>query len=150
MFRNDETGASAVEFAIVVPLLLILIFGIVEMSLLLYNKAVITNASREGARLGILIPSPNRKTIGEIRNKVREYCDNRLITFGAGDPPTVDPEPTGPDCSTAIVGGTSAALFGDCLNVTVTYRYDFLVLPGFISSLGDWQDLRAKTTMKYE
>ena len=61
---SNANGAAAVEFAIVVPLLLLLLFGIIEFSLLLYNKAMLTNASREGARFGIVyvIDSGNAAT----------------------------------------------------------------------------------------
>ena len=49
-FFKCQRGAAAVEFAIVLPLLLVFVFGIIEFGFLLYDKAVITNASREGAR----------------------------------------------------------------------------------------------------
>ena len=39
-----------VEFALVAPLLFVLLFGIIESCLILYDQAFITNASREGAR----------------------------------------------------------------------------------------------------
>ena len=52
---KGNNGASAVEFAVVLPLL-VLPFGIIEFSLALYDKAMITNASREGARAGIGLP----------------------------------------------------------------------------------------------
>ena len=52
--RYNQKGAAIVEFAIILPLLLLLIFGMIEFSLLMYNKAMITNASREGARRGIV------------------------------------------------------------------------------------------------
>jgi Flp pilus assembly protein TadG len=51
-------GASAVEFAIILPILILLVFGIIEFSLALYDKAMITNASREGARAGIVAQIP--------------------------------------------------------------------------------------------
>ena len=47
---NNQNGAALVEFAIVLPLLLILIFGIIEFGVMFYDKAMITNATREGAR----------------------------------------------------------------------------------------------------
>jgi Flp pilus assembly protein TadG len=43
---SNESGAALVEFAIVLPLLLVLIFGMIEFSVMLYDKAMITNASR--------------------------------------------------------------------------------------------------------
>ena len=51
---KKEEGASAIEFALVLPLLLVLVFGIIEFSILFYDKAMLTNASREGARVGIV------------------------------------------------------------------------------------------------
>ena len=59
---NNQNGAALVEFAIVLPLLLMLIFGMIEFSVMLYDKAMLTNATREGARLGILYNSPDRIT----------------------------------------------------------------------------------------
>ena len=49
----NQSGASAIEFAFLLPVLLLFLFGIIEFSVLFYNKAMITNASREGARAGI-------------------------------------------------------------------------------------------------
>ena len=46
------------EFAIIAPLLFIILFGIIEFGILIYNKAMITNASREGARAGIVFSDP--------------------------------------------------------------------------------------------
>ncbi len=130
-------GTAAVEFAIVLPLLVILVFGIIEFSLLLYDKQVITNASREGARYGIVFRAPDRITDAEIIQKVNEYCSNYLVTFGAANTPTTDIARTG--------SGT-----GDSLTVTVSYNYDFLVLPNFIQALAGVKALNAVTVMRME
>jgi Flp pilus assembly protein TadG len=49
-------GQSLVEAAIVVPLLLLLFAGVVELGRAFYDYIVITNAAREGARYGSLYP----------------------------------------------------------------------------------------------
>ena len=54
-FIKNQNGVALVEFGLILPLLILLLFGITEFSLLLYNKQVITNAAREGARAGIII-----------------------------------------------------------------------------------------------
>ena len=78
---KEQKGAALVEFAIVISLLVILVFGIIEFGLLIYNQAIITNASREGARAGIRgADTTTIQTIAET------YCQNRLITFGNNDP----------------------------------------------------------------
>jgi len=137
MRLQDEKGAAMVEFSIILPLLAVLLFGVVEFSLLLYNKQVITNASREGARAGIVAQAP-RLTLAEIQQVVNDYSGSHLITFGTASAPvtTIDNS-----------GGTA---FGDDLTVTVSYKYDFLVLPNFIASLAGGVDLKAETVMRYE
>jgi Flp pilus assembly pilin Flp len=50
----DERGAVAVEFALVLPLLLTLVFGIVQFGLALNTKLTLTHAAREGARAAIV------------------------------------------------------------------------------------------------
>jgi len=45
-----ERGAAAVEFALVVPVLLVLLFGIIEFSKALNTQATLSAAAREGAR----------------------------------------------------------------------------------------------------
>jgi Flp pilus assembly protein TadG len=49
-FKN-QIGAAAVEFALILPCLLALIFGIFQFGIAFNNWIIITNAAREGARL---------------------------------------------------------------------------------------------------
>jgi len=142
MARNlirTQKGTSMVELAIVLPLLLILLFGIIELSIALYDKAMLTNASREGARAGIVAQNP-RVTDARIRQVVRDYAAIYLITFGSdilGDE----------DILITRAGST----FGSNLTVSVNYRYDFLVLSRLITALiGHPISLNATTVMKLE
>ena len=57
-----QRGSELLEFALVLPLLLLLVFGIAEFSLVLFDKAVVTNAAREGARLASSSTSCSTKT----------------------------------------------------------------------------------------
>jgi Flp pilus assembly protein TadG len=50
--RRPETGASAVEFALVVPLLVMLLLGVTTAGLGMHNALGTTDAVREGARFG--------------------------------------------------------------------------------------------------
>ena len=51
-FRATETGQSLVEFAMVLPLFLVLLFSLVDFGRAFYSWMIITNAAREGARAG--------------------------------------------------------------------------------------------------
>jgi Flp pilus assembly protein TadG len=133
---NRERGTSAVEFAIVFPLLVLLLFGIVEFSLILYDKAMLTNASREGARAGI-VSQLVRKTDAEIKSVVDNYSKNYLLTFGSANTPVVTVTRTG-------------LQFGDELSVKVTYTYGFLALPNFVTGIVGPMNLTATTIMRME
>ena len=69
-----RTGAAAVEFAIVLPIFLILIFGIVEFGRAMMAMQVITNAAREGARACAVSPLSNAE--------VQEICQNYADACG--------------------------------------------------------------------
>lgn len=130
---REQRGAAAIEFAIVLPLLVSLLFGSIEFSLLLYNQQIITNASREGARFGIVEGAP-RKSEDQIKATVVNYSAGHLVTFGAAIPLSID-----------VTGAEGS--FGEDLTVRVTYNYGFLVL----SNLGfSPKDLVAQTVMKME
>jgi TadE-like protein len=134
--RNPR-GSTAIELALVLPVLVLLLFGIVEFSLLFYNQQIITNASREAARAGIVAGSP-RISDGEIRNVVATYCTDHLITFGEANNPVVEIDPS---------GDRTGSPFGQDLKVKVSYNYGFLVL----GNLGfNAINLTAKTVMKLE
>ncbi len=51
---RGERGAALVEFALALPLLLVVLAGIVDFGFVFQRYEVITNAAREGARLATL------------------------------------------------------------------------------------------------
>ena len=128
---RGQRGAAMIEFALVLPVLLIVLLGTVEFSLLLYNKAMITNASREGARLGIVYRPGGGLThpiCGDIGTRAQQYAQNHLITFADPNPgPIINSciyaktaDPTGP-CSADCDGFDDQGLPGQ-LHPGPTYR----------------------------
>jgi hypothetical protein len=154
-----QGGAAMIEFAIVLPVFLILLIGTVEFTLLLYNKAMITNASREGARLGIVLDSytDTHPSCDEVRERAEKYVEGQLIPpadptitsciYPMTQDPAADPCPA--DCS-----GFGTEGEGDFLKVEVNYTYDFLVLDSLFElfgfSLESVQDLQAVAIMRFE
>jgi Flp pilus assembly protein TadG len=134
---RKQTGAAAVEFAVILPLFLLIVFGIVEWSLYLFNEHIITDASRRGARRGVVQVIP-RVPETEIRAKVLEYTGNNLVTFGTQNTPSV----TVP----AI-----CVTFGNDLEVDVSYNYQFLLLPALTAgTVSPSKTITARTVMKCE
>jgi Flp pilus assembly protein TadG len=121
-----QKGVAAAEFALIMPVLSILAFGMIEYSLFLYDQQLITNASREGARAGI-VSSPSALTDDEITTVVDNYVDNKLINFNAVNSPTTTIQRESADGTTFV--------FGDDLTVIVTYTYEFLLFPALVTNL---------------
>ena len=128
---RSETGTSAVEFALILPLLVIILFGIIEFGIALYRQAVLTNASREGARLGIVQSIP-AITTGQINTAIDTYLT------GAGINPT-----------NVTRNITPGAFTGAPVIVQLTLPYNFTVLTGLTAILPTI-NLVARTEMRHE
>jgi Flp pilus assembly protein TadG len=107
-WRSDR-GAELVEFALVLPLMLLMLLGIIDFGLLFQRFQVVTNAAREGARVATL---PGYGDV-DIETRVTQF----LTAGGLTEAPTIPP-PT----------RTAVDLGGQCINVvtvTVEYPYSF-------------------------
>jgi hypothetical protein len=65
--REREDGQSLVEFALVIPIFLLVLFAIVDFGMAFHAWITVTNSAREGARIGSV-----RATSGEIEQRVRD------------------------------------------------------------------------------
>jgi Flp pilus assembly protein TadG len=110
---KGEAGAELVELAVVLPLLLILIAGIVDFGFLLQSFQVVTNAAREGARIGVL---PGYST-PDIQGRVASY----ITAAGLSGTPTTTVNPV-----TITPGGGGASFPGVQVNVWYSHRYLFI------------------------
>ena len=130
--RRHEKGQAVVEFALILPLFLLLVFAITEFGRVWMIQHVITTASRAGCRRGIL-PSSD---FGEIETIVNDFCAAASLDLARVDTLT-----------NGLEGGFGAG--GDTVEVTVTY--DFQVLSGsIISALQGSIQLNSTTRMRHE
>ena len=107
---NNQAGVAAVELAIILPLIVMILFGAIEFGLLFYNKAVITNATRVAARAGT-----SGVVDTEMRNIIGSYCNANLINLGGNNSldTATDIQIDGPDGDNDIT-------------VTIDYGYNFV------------------------
>jgi Flp pilus assembly protein TadG len=147
---KNPKGVAAIEFAILLPVLMLILSGAIEFGLAFYNKQVVTNASREGARAGIVAAT----TEGFIKNIVKNYCKDRLITFDKSSNADL-PESLSDGSDSITVTGLGGGFQSD-LTVNVKYEYEFLFFDKIIkllfSSNKEWSKLTlsAQTVMKIE
>lgn len=108
---RDDRGQAIVEFALVAPLLLLLIMGIVEFGRAWNAHQVITDAAREGARY-VVIDNP-LVTV----DSARTVIENALGRAG------LDPNVTG-----VVIDITEGVNTGDPSIVNITYPWQFRFL----------------------
>jgi Flp pilus assembly protein TadG len=91
MSRTSERGAAAVEFAIVVPVLVTLLLGIMEFSRVYNAQSEVSAAAREGVR--VLAVTGNQVTARSAAKNVAVSLNPALqdsnISFGSPCPSTV-------------------------------------------------------------
>jgi Flp pilus assembly protein TadG len=125
----QERGAVAVEFIIILPILLMFLFAIIDFGHAFYMKQMITNAAREGARYGVVYGDP-KHTTAQIQAVVTNYLTDCGIT------PKGAPEVTGAQGAT-----------GTPLTVVVTATKTWYVL-NYI--LGPSTDIQSGAVMNNE
>jgi Flp pilus assembly protein TadG len=139
--QPSQQGMALVEFALILPLLLMIIFGTVEFGLALHDKNVITHAARVGARAGIVFQRDRTLSSMQTRavNAAHFYCEGNLISLGAGNQ----------NCEVTFTS-TSAPVADDMLTVQVDYLYQGLLLGSLLNLSGNQIQLSARATMYVE
>ena len=135
MFRNSATaahdaemrrdrGASAVEFALVVPILLLVVFGIINFGIVLAQKASLANAVRAGARYGSVNAYAADHTCRNVIDKVRSASTTVGISSSSNSKVGVTVWRVAPGgTKTSVCSGSGATYTGSltmppCKNVT--------------------------------
>ena len=116
--RELERGQSLVEFVLALPILLVIVFGIIEFATAWRTYQVITNVAREGARFGVT-PSPNQ---AQVDSRVTTLLSQSGLASG---PPTA----TITYYCNGVPGGLCAPLStGSDETVQIDYVHQFVVL----------------------
>lgn len=143
--RVSQEGSALVELALILPFFLVIAFGIIEYGLVMYDQAVITNASREAARSAIAFKKP-KLSPKDIEDAAATYCFNRLISFGGNSTCSdvsvyVEDEDNGTyekqtlHSTSPISVKSKEPESGVSLKVTVNYDYNFLVFGNLLKVL---------------
>jgi Flp pilus assembly protein TadG len=127
-FLRNNRGQSMVEFALVLPLLLLVVFGATEFGRAWMTMNVLTAAAREGCRVAV-VTTPD---VAVVNARVNELCAAGRVT------PTnitvTGPDPLDPD-----------------RRVTVLVQADFQVIPGLIlGSFSGTIPLQSSCVMRHE
>jgi Flp pilus assembly protein TadG len=129
---KDKKGQSVIEFALVLPILLLVLLGIFEFGRIIMAVNVVNQAAREGARVGAVTENATDTTsfYGTIRDRVQVFMD------------------------AANLKGTSSVIItppGADKAITVTINYDFPFATKFFDTfLPHIIKLKGSCVMYYE
>ena len=140
--KDFELGQDLMEFAIIFPILFMILVGIFDLGRVVYFYSALTNAAREGARKAVVDPSNTTY----INNTVNHYAIG--LNLGCPDS-TPTPEPS------VIVNIIDQDLNGRDDHVTVRLCYQFrpvsLIIGGLLGlAQGDSIILHGQASMRIE
>ncbi len=115
---NKRKGQSLIEFALLLPFLLLLILGTLDLGRMFYTQMVITNAAREGANYLVYFPEDKNQGYTETFFAIQNEADGSNVEFADID---------------VMISGCCTA--GQPVNVTISTTVD-LVFDGVLQLLG--------------
>lgn len=128
----------SLEFAVLLPFVIMVLVGIIDGNLMLYDKVAITNAARAGARAGTVLKVQPLST-SQIAKITTTNAQSNLVTNGNTALPVV-----------TVTQQPSGTISGSPLQVSVSYTYQGLMLGSAMSSLTGPIVLNATAVMNYE
>jgi Flp pilus assembly protein TadG len=127
-FVRSNRGQAVIEFALILPLLLLLCFGITEFGRAWMTMNILTSAAREGVRLAA-VTAPD---VAAVTQRVQDVCDAARVVPSAIT--VVPPDPADPN-----------------RRVSVTVETQFVVIPGqILGSFNGSIPLRTTSIMRHE
>ena len=102
---KDKKGQSLIEFALVLPILLLVLLGIMEFGRMIMTVNVLNQAAREGARIGAVTSDADTSFYNAIETRAKELLNAANLK---------------PENTTITILPPDAER-----KITVTIRYDF-------------------------
>ena len=118
----SQSGQAVIELALTLPLLLVIVMGIFDFGLMFQRYEVVTNAAREGARVGVL---PNYTT-ADAQARAQQYLTSGGLSSSSA---TIDATVA------ATTFGTPAKTVNQ-VTVTVAYPYTYPFIGPILNLVG--------------
>ncbi len=103
--RKAERGAAAVEFALLLPVLVVILLGTIDWGYFFFAEQVVTNAAREGARAGSVFVGGNTQAA---TTTAQTYLTNGGLTGVAA----INSSMSGPNQITVTVSYPTGSITG--------------------------------------
>jgi Flp pilus assembly protein TadG len=134
--RGDEAGAALVEFALVLPVLLVLLFGLVDFGKAFNYWIDETHLANEGARWAVVNKNPGSGTLQEY---IRDQANTPELRTG-GTSSVADP-------LQVCISFPNGELVGEPVEVTVSTSYTWM---SFLGLTATEKTITGRSTMRLE
>ena len=139
---NDETGQALVEFALVLPVLLIVLLGMLDFGKAFNYWMDTTQIAAEGARYAAVNRKPAPGDAATLQQQLLSQADTTELRDGGSAS-----LPTAAEVCISFPNGTSNP--GDPVQVSMTFTYQWLAFLGSNAGLTT-KTVSAKSTMRLE
>jgi Flp pilus assembly protein TadG len=123
---NRKRGQALVEFALVIPIFMLLLSGIMDFGVMLFQRMTIINSAREGARAAVMVQLPVAPgyIVQTAQGAAVSAAGQAGVTISNSDVNVVCVQTSvSPTSTTLVPGGCNSAVTGDSVKVTVSYSY---------------------------
>lgn len=138
--RRTESGAAAVEMALVMPLLLLLVFGIIAYGYMLSFRQALSQGATEGARAAAVsaYPTDSQKVadaVASVNDALGSYGVKCQVATGASTGALLRGSSTVGSCGMSAATCVNNSL-ASCMSVQVTYDYEHYPLVPDVPGIG--------------
>jgi Flp pilus assembly protein TadG len=138
---RDNRGQELVEYALTLPILLLLILGIVEFGMAIFAYNTIANAAREGARVGAVVPILSADDLTPATQTIENAVRDRTGGLALNRPGSIN----------VVITYTESTTDTDMVQVTVNYSHTLITGMIMQAAGGDAQlHLQSEATMRRE
>jgi len=132
--REGERGQSLVEFALMLPILLLLLLGAIDLGRAFHSSISITNAAREGAFYGASKPTDSSGIATRVRQELGLAASDASVSVSTA-------------CSAPACARSTGTDWASTETITVEAQTDFNFLTPFMNDFfGGSLDLEADAT----
>lgn len=141
--ETSQRGIALLELVVVLPVLMVMLFAIIELGMIWYDSAILTNTSREAARTIVYAHKAaeavsSMKTSAE--NVMKDVCNPLVVNFVAASCVLTVDDPL----KTSKINGVDQYY----VTVTISLTFTTLVL-GKITPFPATKVLRSTTSMYF-
>lgn len=129
-FSSDDRGASAVEFAMIAPVMVIMLTGLLDYALAALHRMELESAARSGAQYAMIDSSDTSVIETTVQNSTNLDVADMTVTITefceCSDGSSVD-------CSGTCVSGDVRGY----MQISASYDYSPFILPGTMTLTGE-------------